>query len=38
MIQMNEYAKQKQAHRCRKQACDYQRGVGRGRDKLGVWG
>ena len=37
MIQMNLFIKQQQAHRYRKQIYGYQRGKGRGRDKLGVW-
>ena len=37
MIQMNLFIKQQQAHRYRKQIYGYQRGKGRGSDKLGVW-
>ena len=40
MVQMNLTAKQKQAHRLRKQIYGYQRGKemrGTQRDKLGVW-
>ena len=37
MIQMNLFTKQKQTNRYRKQTYGYQRGKGRGRDKLGVW-
>ena len=31
---MNKCAKQKQTHRSRKQACDYQRGVDRGEGQV----
>ena len=34
---MSLFTKQKQTHRYRKQTYDYQRGKGKGRDKLGVW-
>ena len=34
---MNLFTKQKQTHRYRKQTYGYQRGMGGGRDKLGVW-
>ena len=34
---MNLFTKQKQTHRLRKQTYGYQRGKGRGRDKLGIW-
>ena len=37
IIKMNVYTKQKQIHRHEKQTCGYQRGEGRGRDKLRVW-
>lgn len=30
IIEMNAYAKQKEIHRYRKQACSYQRGEGKG--------
>ena len=36
-IQMDLFAEQKQTYRHRKQTYGYQRGKGRGRDKLGVW-
>ena len=34
---MNVYAKQKQTHRYKTQACGCQRREGKGSDKLGVW-
>ena len=34
---MNQYTKQKQTHRSRKQTYGYQRGKGGGKDKLGFW-
>ena len=34
---MNQYTKQKQTNRHRKQIYGYQRGKVGGRDKLGIW-
>ena len=34
---MNIYATQKQTHRHREKTSGYQKGEGRGKDKLGVW-
>ena len=37
MTQINLFTKQRQIHSHGKQTYGYQRGKGRGRDKLGVW-